>query len=70
MDNVDRNFIKLNELSQHLMCFQIYSYNNNILDMEYIHGLRYEVLSVCVRDTKRLTEFLINVLSGLVRMYI
>ena len=62
MDNVDRNFIKLNELSQHFNVPKIYSYNNNILDMEYIHGLDMKSY-LAVRDTKRLTEFLINVLS-------
>ena len=62
MDNVDRNFIKLNELSQHFNVPKIYSYNNNILDMEYIHGLDMKSY-LAVRDTKRLTEFLINVLT-------
>ena len=62
MNNVDRNFIKLNELSQHFNVPKIYSYNNNILDMEYIHGLDMKSY-LAVRDTKRLTEFLINVLS-------
>jgi RIO-like serine/threonine protein kinase len=62
MDNVDRNFIKLNELSQHLNVPKIYSYNNNILDMEYIHGLDMKSY-LAVRDTKRLTDFLISVLS-------
>ena len=62
MDNVDRNFIKLNELSQHFNVPKIYSYNNNILDMEYIHGLDMKSY-LAVRDTKRLTEFLVNVLS-------
>ena len=62
MENVDRNFIKLNELSQHFNVPKIYSYNNNILDMEYIHGLDMKSY-LAVRDTKRLTEFLINVLS-------
>ena len=62
MDNVDRNFKKLNELSQHFNVPKIYSYNNNILDMEYIHGLDMKSY-LAVRDTKRLTEFLINVLS-------
>lgn len=62
MDNVDRNFIKLNELSKHLNVPKIYSYNNNILDMEYIHGLDMKSY-LAVRDTKRLTDFLISVLS-------
>lgn len=62
MDNVDRNFIKLNELSEHLNVPKIYSYNNNILDMEYIHGLDMKSY-LAVRDTKRLTDFLISVLS-------
>jgi hypothetical protein len=62
MENVDRNFIKLNELSQHFNVPKIYSYNNNILDMEYIHGLDMKSY-LAVRDTKRLTDFLINVLS-------
>lgn len=62
MDNVDRNFIKLNELSEHLNVPKIYSYNNNILDMEYIHGLDMKSY-LAVRDTKRLTDFLIGVLS-------
>ena len=62
MDNVDRNFVKLNELSQHFNVPKIYSYDNNILDMEYIHGLDMKSY-LAIRDTKRLTEFLINVLS-------
>ena len=62
MDNVDRNFIKLNELSLYFNVPKIYSYNNNILDMEYIHGLDMKSY-LAVRDTKRLTEFLINILS-------
>jgi len=62
MDNVDRNFVKLNELSQHFNVPKIYSYNNNILDMEYIHGLDMKSY-LAVRDTKRLTDFLISVLS-------
>ena len=62
MDNVDRNFVKLNELSLYFSVPKIYSYNNNILDMEYIHGLDMKSY-LAVRDTKRLTEFLINVLS-------
>ena len=33
MDNVDRNFVKLNELSLYFNVPKIYSYNNNILDM-------------------------------------
>ena len=62
MDNVDRNFVKLNELSLYFSVPKIYSYNNNILDMEYIHGLDMKSY-LAVRDTKRLTEFLINILS-------
>jgi len=62
MDNVDRNFIKLNELSQNFNVPKIYSYNNNILDMEYIHGLDMKSY-LAVRDTKRLTDFLIDTLS-------
>ena len=61
MDNVDRNYVKLNELSQHFNVPKIYSYNNNILDMEYIHGLDMKSY-LAVRDTKRLTDFLIDTL--------
>ena len=62
MDNVDRNFVKLNELSLYFNVPKIYSYNNNILDMEYIHGLDMKSY-LAVRDTKRLTDFLIKVIS-------
>ena len=61
MDNVDRNYIKLNELSQHFNVPKIYTYDNNVLDMEYIHGLDMKSY-LAVRDTKRLTDFLIDTL--------
>ena len=60
MDNVDRNFVKLNELSLYFKVPKVYSYNNNVLDMEYIHGLDMKSY-LAVRDTKRLTEFLVNI---------
>ena len=62
MDNVDRNFVKLNELSLYFNVPKVYSYNNNVLDMEYIHGLDMKSY-LAVRDTKRLTDFLIDILS-------
>ena len=62
MDNVDRNYIKLNELSQHFNVPEVYTYDNNILDMEYIHGLDMKSY-LAVRDTNRLTDFLIDILS-------
>ena len=62
MNNVDRNFIKLNELKKHFNVPEIYTYDNNILDMEYIHGLDMKSY-LAVRDTKRLTDFLIKVIS-------
>ena len=62
MENVDRNYIKLNELSEHFNVPKVYTYNNNILDMEYIHGLDMKSY-LAVRDTKRLTDFLIDTLS-------
>ena len=62
MDNVDRNYIKLNELSQHFNVPKVYTYDDNILDMEYIHGLDMKSY-LAVRDTKRLTDFLIDTLS-------
>jgi len=62
MDNVDRNYIKLNELSQHFNVPKIYTYDNNVLDMEYIHGLDMKSY-LAVRDTKRLVNFLIDTLS-------
>ena len=61
MDNVDRNYVKLNELSQHFNVPKIYTYDNNVLDMEYIHGLDMKSY-LAVRDTKRLTDFLIDTL--------
>ena len=48
---------------QHFNVPKIYSYNNNVLDMEYIHGLDMKSYLSKFRDTKRLTEFLINILS-------
>src|SRR6056300_1814776 len=62
MDNTDRNYIKLNELSKDFKVPKIYSYDNNVLDMEYIHGLDMKSY-LAVRDTKRLTDFLIDTLS-------
>jgi len=62
MDNTDRNYIKLNELSKDFNVPKIYSYNNNILDMQYIHGLDMKSY-LSVRDTRRLTDFLIRILK-------
>jgi len=62
MENVDRNYIKLNELSQHFNVPKVYTYSNNVLDMEYIHGLDMKSY-LAVRDTKRLTDFLTDTLS-------
>ena len=62
MDNTDRNYTKLNELSKDFNVPKIYSYENNVLDMEYIHGLDIKSY-LAVRDTRRLTEFLINILT-------
>ena len=62
MNNTDRNYTKLNELSKDFNVPKIYSYENNVLDMEYIHGLDIKSY-LAVRDTRRLTEFLINILT-------
>ena len=62
MDNTDRNYIKLKELSKDFNVPKVYSYQNNVLDMEYIHGLDMKSY-LAVRDTRRLTEFLINILT-------
>jgi len=62
MDNTDRNYIKLNELAKDFNVPKIYSFDSNILDMEYIHGLDMKSY-LSVRDTKRLTDFLIHILS-------
>ena len=62
MDNTDRNYIKLNELSKDFNVPKIYSYENGVLDMEYIHGLDMKSY-LSVRDTRRLTDFLINILT-------
>jgi len=62
MDNTDRNYIKLKELSKDFNVPKIYSYENDILDMEYIHGLDMKSY-LSVRDTRRLTDFLIKILS-------
>ena len=62
MDNTDRNYIKLKELAKDFNVPKIYSYDNNVLDMEYIHGLDMKSY-LAVRDTRRLTEFLINILT-------
>jgi len=62
IEKTDRNYIKLNELSQHFNVPKVYTYDNNILDMEYIHGLDMKSY-LAVRDTKRLTDFLIDTLS-------
>lgn len=44
------------------MCPKVYTYGNNVLDMEYIHGLDMKSY-LAVRDTKRLTDFLTDTLS-------
>ena len=62
MDNTDRNYIKLKELSKNFNVPKIYSVGENVLNMEYIHGLDMKSY-LAVRDTKRLTDFLINILS-------
>jgi RIO-like serine/threonine protein kinase len=62
MDNTDRNYLKLNELSKDFNVPKIYSYDNGVLDMEYIHGLDMKSY-LSVRDTRRLTDFLINILT-------
>ena len=62
MDNTDRNYLKLNELSKDFNVPKIYSYENGVLDMEYIHGLDMKSY-LSVRDTRRLTDFLINILT-------
>ena len=62
MDNVDRNYIKLNELKKDFNVPKIYSFENGVLDMEYIHGLDIKSY-LSVRDTRRLTDFLINILT-------
>ena len=62
MDNTDRNYIKLKELSKDFNVPKIYSYENGVLDMEYIHGLDIKSY-LSVRDTRRLTDFLINILT-------
>ena len=62
MNNTDRNYIKLNELSKNFNVPKIYSMSEKVLDMEYIHGLDMKSY-LAVRDTKRLTDFLINILT-------
>ena len=62
MDNTDRNYAKLAELSKDFNVHAIYSYENNVLDMEYIHGLDMKSY-LAVRDTRRLTDFIISILT-------
>ena len=62
MDNTDRNYAKLAELSKDFNVPAIYSYENNVLDMEYIHGLDMKSY-LAVRDTRRLTDFIISILT-------
>ena len=62
MNNTDRNYIKLKELSKDFNVPEIYSMNEGVLDMEYIHGLDMKSY-LAVRDTKRLTDFIIGILD-------
>ena len=62
MNNTDRNYIKLNELSKNFNVPKIYSMSENVLDMEYIHGLDMKSY-LAVRGTNRLTDFLIDILK-------
>ena len=64
INNTQRNYLKLNEFSKDFNVPKILSYKNNVLDMEYIHGLDMKSY-LYVRDTKRLTDFLINILTVL-----
>jgi len=62
IEKTDRNYIKLKELSKNFNVPKVYSVGDNILDMEYIHGLDMKSY-LAVRDTKRLTDFLIHILN-------
>ena len=62
MNNTDRNYIKLNELSKNFNVPKIYSMGEDVLDMEYIHGLDMKSY-LAVRGTNRLTDFLIDILK-------
>ena len=62
MNNTDRNYIKLNELSENFNVPKIYSMGEDVLDMEYIHGLDMKSY-LAVRGTNRLTDFLIDILK-------
>ena len=62
INNTQRNYLKLNEFSKDFNVPKILSYKNDVLDMEYIHGLDMKSY-LYVRDTKRFTEFLINILT-------
>ena len=62
IEKTDRNYIKLKELSENFNVPKIYSMSENVLDMEYIHGLDMKSY-LAVRDTKRLTDFLIHILN-------
>ena len=62
IEKTDRNYIKLKELSENFNVPKIYSVGDNKLDMEYIHGLDMKSY-LAVRDTKRLTDFLIHILT-------
>ena len=64
INNTQRNYLKLNEFSKDFNVPKILSYKNNVLDMEYIHGLDMKSY-LYVRDPKRLTDFLINILTVL-----
>ena len=62
MNNTDRNYIKLNELSKNFNVPKIYSMADDVLDMEYIHGLDMKSY-LAVRNTKRLTDFIVDMLK-------
>ena len=63
MDNTDRNYIKLKELSENFNVPKIYSVGDNVLDMEYIHGLDMKSY-LAVRNGNRLTDFIVDMLKN------
>lgn len=62
--NVERNVERLNALhEQNYFVPKVYDFRNNVLDMEYIHGLDMKTYLIH-NNTKDLTDFLINTLNS------
>lgn len=64
INNVQRNYERLSVLSSEYLVPKIYSYTNNILDMEYIHGLDMKTY-LLHNQIDALVNYIIKILENL-----